>query len=65
MYIYIYIYIYIYLCVYKTVGLHCQTPTLTHACPCREAVCSIFYDGLWYDPTGTRTHDLPCERRTR
>ena len=24
-----------------------------------------FYDGLWYDPTGRRTHDLPCERRTR
>ena len=24
-----------------------------------------FYDGLWYDPAGTRTHDLPCERRTR
>ena len=22
-----------------------------------------FYDGLWYDPAGTRTHDL-CERRT-
>ena len=33
-----------------------------------------FYDGLWYDPAGMRTHyllcerrthDLPCERRTR
>ena len=24
-----------------------------------------FYDGLWYDPVGRRTHDLPCERRTR
>ena len=24
-----------------------------------------FYDGLWYDPAGKRTHDLPCERRTR
>ena len=24
-----------------------------------------FYDGLWYDPTGDRTHDLSCERRTR
>ena len=23
-----------------------------------------FYDGLWYDPAGRRTHDLPCERRT-
>ena len=23
------------------------------------------YDGLWYDPVGTRTHDLPCERQTR
>ena len=24
-----------------------------------------FHDGLWYDPAGRRTHDLPCERRTR
>ena len=24
-----------------------------------------FYDDLWYDPAGRRTHDLPCERRTR
>ena len=24
-----------------------------------------FYDGLWYDPADMRTHDLPCERRTR
>ena len=24
-----------------------------------------FYDGLWYDPAVRRTHDLPCERRTR
>ena len=24
-----------------------------------------FYDGLWYDPVERRTHDLPCERRTR
>ena len=24
-----------------------------------------FYDGLWYDPAKRRTHDLPCERRTR
>ena len=24
-----------------------------------------FYDGLWYDPAGMRSHDLPCERRTR
>ena len=23
------------------------------------------YDGLWYDPAERRTHDLPCERRTR
>ena len=23
-----------------------------------------FYDGLWYDPSGTRPHDLPCERLT-
>ena len=21
-----------------------------------------FYDGLWYDPAGARTHDLPRER---
>ena len=24
-----------------------------------------FYDGLWYDLTERRTHDLPCERQTR
>ena len=24
-----------------------------------------FYDGLWYDPADRRTHNLPCERRTR
>ena len=24
-----------------------------------------FYDGLWYDAAERRTHDLPCERRTR
>ena len=24
-----------------------------------------FYDGLWYVPAERRTHDLPCERRTR
>ena len=24
-----------------------------------------FYDGLCYDPAERRTHDLPCERRTR
>ena len=24
-----------------------------------------FNDGLWYDPTERRTHDLPCERRTQ
>ena len=24
-----------------------------------------FYDGLWYDLAGRRTHDLTCERRTR
>ena len=29
--------------------------------------CSLyhFYDGICYDPTGRRTHDLPCETRTR
>ena len=26
---------------------------------------ATFYDGLWYDPTGARTHDLVLERRTR
>ena len=31
--------------------------------PCREAV--YFYDGLWYDLAGTRTHDPPCEKWTR
>ena len=29
-----------------------------------ESVCH-FYDGLWYDPAGIRTHVLPHERRTR
>ena len=24
-----------------------------------------FYDGLWYDPAESRTHDLPCESQTR
>ena len=24
-----------------------------------------FYGGLWYDQAERRTHDLPCERRTR
>ena len=24
-----------------------------------------FNDDLWDDPAGRRTHDLPCERRTR
>ena len=24
-----------------------------------------FYDGLWFDPAERRTHNLPCERRTR
>ena len=23
-----------------------------------------FYDGIWYDPAGMRTHDLPCEKQT-
>ena len=23
------------------------------------------FDCLWYDPAGTRTHDLLCERLTR
>ena len=27
---------------FQTVGLHCQTPTLAHCVPCREAVCTIF-----------------------
>ena len=33
--------------------------------PCRGGSLYHFYDGLWYDPTGMRTHDLPCERGTR
>ena len=24
-----------------------------------------FHDGVWYDPAERRTHNLPCERRTR
>ena len=24
-----------------------------------------FYDSLWYEPAGRRTHNLLCERRTR
>ena len=27
---------------FQTVRLHCQNPTLMHACLCREAVCTIF-----------------------
>ena len=37
-----------------------------NACvPLQEGSLHHFYDGLWYDPTERRTHDLPCERRTR
>ena len=37
----------------------------SNACmPSREVVCTYLYDGLWYDPARTPTHDLPCERRT-
>ena len=44
------------------IGSH--NPTLTHCMPCSEAVCTIFYDRLWYDPVGWRTCDLSHERRT-
>ena len=48
---------------FYTVGLHCQTPTLAHACQAgRQFV--PFYDGLSYDPAGTRTHALAHERLT-
>ena len=37
-----------------------------NACmPMQEASLYHFYDGLWYGPARTHTHDLPCERRTR
>ena len=37
-----------------------------NACmPMQEGSLYHFYDGLWYDPAERRTHDLPCERRTR
>ena len=37
-----------------------------NACvPMQEGSLFHFYDGLWYDPAERRTHDLPCERRTR
>ena len=37
-----------------------------YACvPMQGGSLYYFYDGLWYDPAERRTHDLPCERRTR
>ena len=49
---------------FYTVGLYCQTPTLTPACQAeREFV--LFFDGLWYDLAGVWAYDLPHERRTR
>ena len=45
---------------FSTVGLHCQTPTLTHYAMQRGSLYH-FYNGLWYDPAGTRTHDLLLE----
>ena len=37
-----------------------------NACmPMQGGSLSHFYDGLWYDRAERRTHDLPCERRTR
>ena len=37
-----------------------------NACvPMQGGSLSHFYGGLWYDPAERRTHDLPCERRTR
>ena len=40
--------------------------SLPNACmPMQGGNLYHFYDGLWYDPAERRTHDLPCERRTR
>ena len=41
----------------------CQTPTLKPECQ-KDRQFVPFYDGLWYDPAGTRTRGLPHERRT-
>ena len=43
-----------------------QSNSYPNACvPMQEGSLYHFYDGLWHVPAGTRTHDLPCERRTR
>ena len=39
--------------------MHCQTPTLMHACNLYH-----FYDGLWYDQAEMRTHDPLWEADT-
>ena len=51
-------------------GLLDSRAALQNAYP--NALCAMqggnlyhFYDGLWYDPAGRRTHELPCERWTR
>ena len=43
-------YIYIYIYIYTHTG---------------ELCCLARHNGLWYDPARRRTHDLPCEGRTR
>ena len=48
------------------VRLHYQTPTITlYMRAMQGGSLYHFYDGLWDDPVGTRTQDLPHERRTR
>ena len=42
--------------------LHYLTPSLTPACKAGGSGYH-FYDGLWYDPAGARTQDLPYEMR--
>ena len=49
---------------FKTAGLHCQTPILTHVCQAGRQL-YYFCDGLWYVLAVLQTHDLPCERLTR
>ena len=42
-----------------------QNSYLSALCAMQGGSLYHFYDGLWYHPAGRRTHDLPCERRTR
>ena len=61
---------------FYTVRLHCRTLTLMPACQTgkqfgqRMGICLYwyllipFYDGLWYDPAGSWTHDLLHKRLT-